>query len=156
MGRGPPLVLVHGFGGGLGIWLGNLDELAKNHTVYAIDVLGFGRSSRPAFDKAKENPADAAEDFFINSLHEWTNVMKLDKFDLLGHSMGGYISSVYALKHPQKLSNLILAGVWPGASIHFLIVVGSADLGFLFFVQTPGESPKCLPIGNPSFPCVGE
>lgn len=110
MGQGPPLVLLHGFGGGIGIWLSNLDELAKTNTIYAIDVLGFGRSSRPQFVKDQTSPADSAETFFIDSLHEWTHAMKLDKFNLLGHSMGGYISAIYALRHPEKLSHLILAG----------------------------------------------
>jgi pimeloyl-ACP methyl ester carboxylesterase len=110
MGQGPPLVLLHGFGGGVGIWLSNLDELAKTHTVYAVDILGFGRSSRPKFVKPSDGAADAAEAFLVDSLDEWSNVLKLNKFDLLGHSMGGYLSAVYALKYPQKLTHLILAG----------------------------------------------
>jgi len=49
VGEGPPLVLLHGFGAGLGFWTANLQKLSKHHTVYAIDLMGFGKSSRPKF-----------------------------------------------------------------------------------------------------------
>lgn len=40
------LVLVYGFGGGVGLWVMNIDVLVKGRIIYVIDVLGFGRSSR--------------------------------------------------------------------------------------------------------------
>lgn len=44
-----PIVLLHGFGAGLGFWIHNLEALAKSHHVYAFDILGLARSSRPSF-----------------------------------------------------------------------------------------------------------
>ena len=58
-----PLVLVHGFASGIGLWILNLDHLSENRTVYAFDVLGFGRSTRPQFDK----DAELVENQFIES-----------------------------------------------------------------------------------------
>src|SRR5215213_11699386 len=49
-GAGPPLLLVHGIYATASSfeWRFNVDELAREHTVYTIDLLGFGRSDRPA------------------------------------------------------------------------------------------------------------
>jgi pimeloyl-ACP methyl ester carboxylesterase len=109
MGRGPPLVLLHGFGAGVGFWVCNLLELSKHHTVYAIDLPGFGRSSRAPFTGTTP---EEAETFFLNSLEQWRKAMDLDRFTLLGHSFGAYLSSVYALQHPSRVDHLLLADPW--------------------------------------------
>ncbi|KAL7976748.1 hypothetical protein Chor_008697 [Crotalus horridus] len=60
-----PLVLLHGFGGGIGLWALNFEDLCENRTVYAFDFLGFGRSSRPQFD----TDAEVAENQFVEVKH---------------------------------------------------------------------------------------
>lgn len=77
-----PLVLLHGFGAGIGFWLLNIDALAEQHEhVYAIDLLGCGRSSRPRF-RAKST--EEAEQFFVDALERWRIQSNLDKMILLG------------------------------------------------------------------------
>lgn len=93
-----PLVMIHGFASGCGLWCKNLDALAKHRPVYVFDLLGFGRSSRPEFP----NDPEEAEKQFINSVEEWRAAMKLEKFILLGHSLGGYIATSYAISHPNR------------------------------------------------------
>ncbi|XP_047741669.1 1-acylglycerol-3-phosphate O-acyltransferase ABHD5-like [Hyalella azteca] len=66
--------------------------------VYAIDILGFGRSSRPKFD----SDAVKAEKQFITSIESWRKAMGLDKFILLGHSFGGFLAASYAIKYPER------------------------------------------------------
>jgi pimeloyl-ACP methyl ester carboxylesterase len=86
-----------------------LDELARDHTVYAVDLLGFGRSSRHPF--SGQTPEDA-EKYFVDSFETWRKTLGLDKFHLLGHSMGAYLSAVYTLQEPSRVSRLILADPW--------------------------------------------
>jgi len=108
-GSGPPLVLVHGFGAGIGFWCGNIDALSQRYTVYAMDMLGFGRSSRPK--PTFKNP-EQAEEFFVSSIEGWAQSVGLKRFVLLGHSLGGYVSACYALKHHERIAHLILADPW--------------------------------------------
>ncbi len=107
------LVMLHGYGTGLGIFYRNLDGLSsmKGWKVYALDLLGYGRSSRPHFHvHAKEASAkiDEAEAFFIDALEEWRVARDLTKFTLMGHSLGGYLAVAYARKYPGRLDKLIL------------------------------------------------
>ena len=103
-----PLVLVHGFGGGVALWCLNLDGLSRDRTVYAFDVLGFGRSSRVSFPKDPE----VIEKKFVESIDEWRKANKIEKFHLVGHSFGGFLVGCYALEHPDRVKSLIFADPW--------------------------------------------
>lgn len=104
-----PLVLLHGFGGGVGLWVKNLPALAlEGRPVFALDMLGFGRSSRPTFGR----DAKDAEEQFVQALEDWRKAEGLEYMILLGHDLGGYVSTAYALKYPHRCvwnSNNILA-----------------------------------------------
>lgn len=81
--------------------------------VYALDWLGMGRSARvPFVVKAKrheyEKSVHEAESFFVDSLEEWREKMGLEKMTLVGHSLGAYLSVVYALRYPSRVSKLVL------------------------------------------------
>ncbi|KIW22346.1 uncharacterized protein PV07_12243 [Cladophialophora immunda] len=108
------LVILHGYGAGLGFFYKNFEPLSRapGWQLYALDMLGMGRSSRPPFklkSKTREAQITEAEDWFIDSLEEWRVKKKIDKMTLMGHSMGGYMAVCYALKYPGRLNKLILA-----------------------------------------------
>ncbi|KAM9186089.1 1-acylglycerol-3-phosphate O-acyltransferase ABHD5 isoform 2-T2 [Dugong dugon] len=103
-----PLVLLHGFGGGLGLWALNFEDLCTNRPVYAFDLLGFGRSSRPRFD----SDAEEVENQFVESIEEWRCALGLEKMILLGHNLGGFLAAAYSLKYPSRVSHLILVEPW--------------------------------------------
>lgn len=108
------LVMVHGYGAGLGFFYKNLEPITRlpGLKLYALDMLGMGNSSRPAFKihaKKKEQQVIEAEDWFVDALEEWRKARKIERFTLLGHSLGGYLAVSYAIKYPGHLKKLILA-----------------------------------------------
>lgn len=108
------LVILHGYGAGLGFFYKNFEPLSRPNGwhLYALDMLGMGRSARPPFRihaKTREQQIREAEDWFIDSLEEWRKKKNIDKMTLVGHSMGGYMAVCYALKYPGRLNKLILA-----------------------------------------------
>jgi pimeloyl-ACP methyl ester carboxylesterase len=104
-----PLVLIHGFGGGVGLWSLALDQLCLDRPVYALDLPGFAHSSRPIFSS---NPIEA-EQQFVDMLEEWRIGIGLnEQFILLGHSFGGFISAAYAIRHPEYIKQLVLIDPW--------------------------------------------
>ncbi|KAF2762257.1 alpha/beta-hydrolase [Pseudovirgaria hyperparasitica] len=108
------LVMLHGYGAGLGFFYKNFEGLSRapGWKLYALDMLGMGRSSRPPFRicaKTREEKITEAENWFIDALEEWRIKKNINKFTLLGHSLGGYMAVAYALKYPGHLNKLILA-----------------------------------------------
>lgn len=108
------LVMLHGYGAGLGFFYKNFEPLSRlqGWQLHALDMLGMGRSTRPAFRikaKKREDAMKEAEDWFVDALEEWRVKKNIDRFTLLGHSLGGYMAVAYALKYPGHLNKLILA-----------------------------------------------
>ena len=105
-----PLVMLHGMGAGIGLWLKNIEELSIDRSLYAFDLPGFGRSFRDKYQNFKT--AEEAENFFTDAIETWRKSMSLNAFILLGHSFGGYLASAYALKYPAHVKGLILVDAW--------------------------------------------
>ena len=103
-----PLVFLHGVGTGAALWVLNLTCVAAQRTVYAVDMLGFGRSSRVTFSS---DPA-IAEMEFVESLEAWRQAVHLDTFILVGHCFGGYITTSYALRYPSHVRHLLIVDPW--------------------------------------------
>lgn len=103
-----PLVLLHGYMNGALYYYRNLVGLTKFFsTVYSLDFLGWGLSSRPAFTPLN-NSVQAAENVFVESLEAWREANKIERMVLAGHSMGGYLSVAYCERYPDRVDRLIL------------------------------------------------
>lgn len=103
-----PVVLVHGFLGGIGMFIKNINALSKTRRVFVFDMMGFGRSSRVTV----QGSAMEVEESYVASMEKWRQKVGIDNFVLLGHSLGGFMSSAYALRHPSHIRHLILVDPW--------------------------------------------
>lgn len=91
----PPLVMLHGYMNGASYFYRNLLGLSRHfQTIYSLDLLGWGLSSRPNFSLI-DDQLTTAEDFFVESLEAWRRNNDIQKMTLAGHSMGGYIGVAY-------------------------------------------------------------
>ena len=74
--KGTPLLLIHGFGASAYHWRYNINELAKTHRVFAIDLLGFGWSDKPLVEYSKYDLWPRQLSMFINEVSsptaDWT------------------------------------------------------------------------------------
>lgn len=105
-----PIVILHGYMNGALYFYRNLVSLTNHfETVYAVDTLGMGLSSRkPGMLKKVHRSVEATEKFFVASLEAWRRANGIDKIILAGHSIGGYIAVPYAEQYPQRIAHLLL------------------------------------------------
>jgi pimeloyl-ACP methyl ester carboxylesterase len=102
VGNGPKtIILVHGLASNAGFWRYVIPELAKNYRIIAVDLPGYGKSGKGAYPYSMT--------FYANQIKRLADELKLNKFFLVGHSMGGQIGITFALKYPDRLEKLILA-----------------------------------------------
>ena len=94
------IIFVHGLGSYAPAWKKNIEELKSKYRCIAVDLPGYGRSSKGEYEGSMT--------FFSEKLIEFMDALKIEKAVLAGHSMGGQISIVTALKYPDRVSELIL------------------------------------------------
>ena len=101
-GTGRPLVLVHGLGSRGADWANLIPRLIDGgHRVYALDLLGYGRSAQPRDASYSISNQAVMVEGFLDSQH-------LHQVDLAGWSMGGWIAMRVALQQPQRIRRLVL------------------------------------------------
>jgi pimeloyl-ACP methyl ester carboxylesterase len=104
-GQGPTLVLLHGFAADKTIWLPLAEQLTPHFHVVIPDLPGWGESSR--------NPdASYGVDAQARRLQSFLAALHLQRFVLVGHSMGGEIAGVYAAEYPQGVAALALVDAY--------------------------------------------
>ena len=106
-GAGPACILLHGFLENLSIWDTLTERLKVNHKVICIDLPGHGQSD--VLD-GKHGIAGIA-----NAVLKIVKKENLDKVDLVGHSMGGYVALAFAKANIEKVNGLLLLNSTPTA-----------------------------------------
>jgi esterase len=103
-GNGPPLIILHGLYGSSDNWATIANSLSNSFTVYLPDQRNHGQS-----------PHDNRHDYdsMRDDLFELAGDLKLKKFFLAGHSMGGKTAISFALKWPEMINGLLIADISP-------------------------------------------
>lgn len=96
----PPLLLVHGFGASTDHWRKNITELSADFQVFAIDLLGFGRSAKPNLQYSG--------DLWRDQLHDFISEIIGQKTILAGNSLGGYACLCVASQRPDSAAGVVL------------------------------------------------
>jgi pimeloyl-ACP methyl ester carboxylesterase len=97
-GSGQPLVVLHGLSGSTRWWRYNVPCLARRARVHLVDMLGFGGSRGQRF--VLREAAD--------TLARWMDRLGLERADLMGHSMGGFVAADLAARFPERVRRLVL------------------------------------------------
>lgn len=100
VGNGIPIILLHGNWCDSSEWVSTMELISRNFHCFALDLLGFGESEYPNIHYSI--------DLQVDCLFEFLQALKLDKVYLVGHSLGGWIGTSFALKYPEKVQALIL------------------------------------------------
>ncbi|MEP7310967.1 MAG: alpha/beta hydrolase [Pseudomonadota bacterium] len=105
----PPIVLLHGLRGFSGTWRDLAATLSSDYLLIAPDQRGRG-------DSDWDPKCNYYTDAYLADLEGLVAHFALERFALLGHSMGGTTAYVYADRHPEKLAALVIEDIAPGSS----------------------------------------
>ena len=114
---GSNVILIHGLGGYLEHWQQNIESLADRHRVYALDLVGFGRSDKPE--------ADYCLPFFARFVRDFMDCQGIERATLVGNSLGGSIALQFAIDFPSRVEKLVLvdsAGLGKDVTIFLRLV----------------------------------
>lgn len=101
-GKGPPVLLLHGVMASLHTWDGWVPLLKDSFTVIRVDIPGFGLSE--SFDDDSKYTPEYAVEFMEKARKKFG----IEKFHVVGNSLGGFIAWYYATKHPERVDKLVL------------------------------------------------
>jgi pimeloyl-ACP methyl ester carboxylesterase len=112
-GKGPPVLLLHGYGQNSHMWRPLMAELAKTHTVIAPDLRGFGQSDKPESGYDKPNMAQ--------DVHALCASLGHMRVGVVGHDIGLMVAYAYAAQYPTEVDRIVLmdaflpgVGDWTG------------------------------------------
>lgn len=120
--QGSPVVLIHGIGGYVETFWPNILHLAEQHRVYALDLVGFGRTPKP-----QDGAYTLAT--FVQFVHDFIAQLGLEHASLVGHSLGGGIATSFTLTYPQMVDRLVVvAGAAYGPEVALILRLISLPL----------------------------
>jgi pimeloyl-ACP methyl ester carboxylesterase len=126
-GSGPAVLLLHGIGDSSESWVDVMDDLARDHTVIAPDLLGHGESAKPR--------ADYSVAAYANGMRDLLEVLDIDRVTVVGHSLGGGVAAQFAYQYPERCERLVLVATGGVArDVTVLLRVASLPLAEVFLL----------------------
>lgn len=101
LGRGRPVVLVHGWVGSWRYWIPTMQKLHLKFRVYAVDLLGFGESAR--------STQRYTIDYQVRVLHQMMNQLAITKAAFVGHGLGALVLTEYAQRYSDTVVRMMLS-----------------------------------------------
>jgi haloalkane dehalogenase len=95
-----PVLLLHGFGASIGHWRHNLEVLGEHHTVYALDMLGFGASQKAQIDYKI--------DLWVEQVYDFWRTFIREPVVLVGNSIGSLVCLAAAANYPQMVKGIVM------------------------------------------------
>jgi pimeloyl-ACP methyl ester carboxylesterase len=105
VGAGPPVILIHGFGGSMWQWEYQQHQLSQHFRVLTLDLPGAGLSDKPDIEYRPDQ--------MLNFLVGFMDAVKIPQATLVGNSMGAGLAIGMALEHPAYVARLVLIGGLP-------------------------------------------
>jgi len=102
VGRGRPVILLHGWIGSWGYWLNTMSCLESHYRGYALDFWGFG-------DSGKTRGSFQVNDF-VELVDQFMDRLGIDAAPIIGHSMGGTVALSLALSKPERVKQIVVVG----------------------------------------------
>jgi pimeloyl-ACP methyl ester carboxylesterase len=99
LGRGEPVMLIHGMPVSLEVWGATLEPLAAEFQVLAMDLPGFGQSSKVALPRLED---------FADWLARLLDQLALERVHVVGHSFGGLVALDFCMEHRARVRSLVL------------------------------------------------
>lgn len=121
-GEGMPVILVHGLGGSATGWLLSFDSISTQHRVYALDLIGHGKTDTPNLSQFQFQD-------LVEFLCEFISILGIESAHLVGHSMGGAITLQFAIQYPERARKLVLVDSGGlGKEVGFLLRLASVPV----------------------------
>jgi pimeloyl-ACP methyl ester carboxylesterase len=131
-GKGPTILLLHGYTANKDAWIMLAPYLTKDYHVVIPDLPGYGESSmieKDSYDLSNQ----------MSRLHKFIQALELKKFHIMGNSMGGLFAGTYAVRYPDEV---ISVGLFDAAG------VTSLEKSLVFKMAEKGENPLLLKDSN--------
>lgn len=148
-GKGPPVLLLHGYPQTHAMWHKIAPILARRYTVVAADLRGYGDSSKPP---GLPDHSGYAKRAMAQDMVEVMGALGFDQFHLVGHDRGARVAHRFALDHPRRVRKLAMLDIVPTRKMYAQVTREFATAYFhWFFLIQPADFPERVIGADPEY-----